>query len=1160
MATLTFRAKLLIIVGTASLALAAVIVGSALSGLQATRHLADVEGRLVPKLELGPRLEREFDLLNQSLLDSVSAQDLAALEETLAIRNRIFALISGAGPELDSAAAVQLRWTIQDYYEVARGVCARSIAGETGELIVADMSRMQARRASALASIKKATGLSRRELRAGFAAVRDANERADRLRLAIGLTGLAVLIALSSWAARRMLRRVDHLSSGFARFATGDFTEPISDLADDEFGRVAGLANQMAASLHSHAEQRERNDWVSAGLREFSDEIRAEVEPEGFARCALTMLAKRARAAGAAFYVAEESGDLRLLSEFAGGGEQRGAGAALAFRAGEGLVGQAAQQRELWIVERPQPEQLRVRCGLGVVQLGCLVYLPLLRGEKSVGVIELGLLTACSDELRQLLSAVRDALVVSFLAARSRAALRELLERTQAQAEQLATQERELSLGNQELRAQREQLREANEELRSQRAALTERNAELEEARAGLQQKAEELTRVSSYKSQFLANMSHELRTPLNSMLLLSHLLGENDAANLTPKQVLHCKTIHSAGQDLLKLINQVLDLAKIESGREEIQVEEVELRDFIAYARKVIEPLSAQKKLTLSLGIAPGMPASMLTDRQRVERILTNLLGNAVKFTDRGEVSLRIGRPEPGTPFEGELRHQRVVAFTVEDSGIGIAVESRERIFAPFEQVGPPGDRRRGGSGLGLAISRESAVLLGGELDFESKPGEGSTFRCYLPERSVALAPVADVSTPALATALAKPSFAPALAESPLLLIEDDAVLVDQITAIVRARNLDVIVAASGAEGLRLAREWQPRGVILDVKLPDTDGWSIMECLRADPLTCNIPVHFVSAVDGAARGLALGAVGYLTKPATHDDLSRVVRTLLAEPDAATRVLVVEDSEAEGCAIIELLRTKGVDAQHVTSAAEALDCLARERFGCIIMDLGLPDMDGRLLLESLPASCDRPVPRVIVHTGRTLDGREKHLLESRTQAVILKNGTSNARLLEEVKLQRRPPALLDERRSAEAARLQAPLDNVKLLLAEDDMRTAYALAALLGAKGADVLVAENGREALELLAAHPDVGAVLMDIMMPEMDGYEAMRLLRGDERFRGLPVIALTARAMAGERERCLAAGANEYLTKPVDHECLSSILQTYLGLEDDAHAAERH
>jgi CheY-like chemotaxis protein/HAMP domain-containing protein len=1166
---LTFRAKLLLILVTASLSLVAVIAGSTLIGLQQVRDLGDVEGRLIPRLELGPRIETEFEHLRQGMQDAVAAQDAAALEGLGATRIQIFELIATAGPALDPAAAARLRWAIQDYYEQAEAVSRRLIAGETGEVLVDDIARMQERQRRARDVIRKTTQLDRNELASGFAAVRNATQRADRFRLVIGLCGLALLIGLSLWIARGVFRVLENISSGFARFATGDFSGEIPVTSTDELGGIAREANQMAASLRRLAELRDRSDWLKTGQVGLFDEIRGELELKSVAERALAFLGRRVRARAGAIYLSDDDGVLQLsaghaFSERAEELEtELAALPAKSFKPGEGLVGQAAQADELLVVDDVPKGYLKVRSGLGESDAHSLLFLPLVHLGKTLGVAELALFGACTDEVRELLISIRESLVIALEAAKARSALRELLEDAQQLAERLATQEEELRVNNHELRSQQEELQAANEALEAQRVELRAQNTELEDARRRVQQKAEELAKVSSYKSQFLANMSHELRTPLNSMLLLSQLLSENEGRNLSAKQVLHCKTIHSAGEDLLALINQVLDLAKIEAGRQDVELGSVALSDFVDYSRRLFEPMAIDKGITLRTEIAPDMPEAMTTDRQRVERILTNLIGNAIKFTDRGEVSLRIGRPSAVAQslYEGL---GGTVAFVVSDTGIGIPSEAHDRIFAPFEQVESRSDRRYSGTGLGLAITRESAELLGGQLVLEKSSSSGSVFACYLPENARASPAKASGENGAEHSPLADDRAQLRASAPHLLLVEDDKVLAEQLVDIIHACGFQALVASTGDEGLRLAREHLPQGIILDVKLPGMDGWAVMDRLRAHPATRNIPVHFISGVDAARRGLALGAIGYLTKPATHGELTAAVRALAPLASEQRRVLIVEDSAHEAEALVELLGREGFTVTRAESAGQALHLISQEEFSCIIMDLGLPDMDGISLLEKLQAQAPKKYPPIIVHTGRALTKQEARLLESYADSVVMKGGSSGERLVEEVRLfvrhiedrlpRARKSEIGDLLRSADVS-----LSGVKILVAEDDIRTVYALSALLAGKGAEVLVAETGREALDLLSKNPDVNAVLMDIMMPEMDGYEAMRRLRKEPRFEALPVIALTAKAMKGERERCLEAGASDYLTKPVDSERLLSTLRDWLEPLLD-HAARRN
>jgi CheY-like chemotaxis protein/signal transduction histidine kinase len=772
----------------------------------------------------------------------------------------------------------------------------------------------------------------------------------------------------------------------------------------------------------------------------------------------------------------------------------------------------------------------------------------------------MGLLDPCSDRCRQLLLSVRELLAVRLDALYARELERELLCQTQEQAERLTVQEEELRANNMELSVQQEELRETNELLEAQRGTLTQQNGELELMRRGLEEKAKELEKVSTYKSHFLANMSHELRTPLNSMLLLSHLLTENEQGNLTEKQVDYSRTINSAGKDLLGLINQVLDLAKVESGRQEMNLEPVALAEVGAHASRSFEAMAKERGLGLDVNVAPDLPAVIITDRQRVERILINLLGNAIKFTTEGTVSLAIGRPGPRVALgRPGLVRERCVAFAVSDTGIGIAVADQERVFAPFEQVESRADRRYGGTGLGLAIARESAHLLGGELTLASEHGRGSTFTLTLPE-----APEGYERMPVQASVSASEAAAAGELlddrvriepnEPYLLLIEDDRTFSEQLVEIIHARNFKVIVANTGAEGLRVACERRPIGILLDVNLPDISGWMVMEHLRHDARTRAVPVHFISGVDAPERGLALGAVGYLTKPATRSELIGVVQAL-QRPSAggARNILLVEDDLVESASLMGVLRREGLEATLVKSAEAALLELGKQRFGCMILDLGLPDMDGLGLLETLHARADLGAPPVVVHTARTLTKDELRRIESYAKTIVLKDGSSKDRLLDEVKLfVKHVSADLPTQKHAVLLDRLIPdvsLGGKKILVAEDDMRTVYALSALLRAKGAEVVIAETGREALELLALHSDVHGVLMDIMMPEMDGYEAMRQLRAQPCFRDLPVIALTARAMKGERERCLEVGASDYMSKPVDPAQLLSKLDAWLS-----------
>jgi CheY-like chemotaxis protein/signal transduction histidine kinase/HAMP domain-containing protein len=1134
---LSFRAKLISIVVATTVAFAAVLAVGAFVGHRQVQDLGDVEGRMVPKLELGPRLKSQFEHLRQGMHDAVAAQDPAALDDSIRQRNELLRTVSAAGAALRAEDAAMLRHSITAYHQAAYEASRRLLRGESGESMVDALAAMQVQQRTMEGLIDSTAKLDKRELASGFDAVRKGVTNGTRYGLVIGVLAVLPVLLLSSWVGRGVFRTLGDMSSGMSRFATGNFDTAIPVTSEDELGQLAREANQMAASLR-------RADWIKAGRVALTEELRGELEPNEVAERALAFLCERVGAVGGVLYVAAD-GSLRPLAQRAGSADALDRGRA--FRSGEGLPGQAALRDEITLITDPPDGYFTVRSGLGESSPRSLAFLPLARGERRMGVFELALFDPLSDDARELYASVSETIAIALDVADSRAKLRDLLEESQRMTEQLTAQEEELRANNRELSEQQEELKRANEELEQQRHALSNQNAEMIRAREGLLEKAHELAQVSSYKSQFLANMSHELRTPLNSMLLLSHLLAENEGRNLTAKQVEFAKTIHGAGTDLLDLINQVLDLAKIESGRQDIVLEDVPIRELFDRLARLFRPTAHSKGLRFELEIADGLPEVVTTDRQRLERILVNLIGNALKFTELGAVTLHAYRPraEDASASSGVTSAGRI-ALSVSDTGIGIPRAAQERIFAPFEQADAGVQRRYSGTGLGLAIARESALLLGGDLVVESTVGVGSTFTCYVPLRPPAGAGEPTVHT---AGASAPPSSknAPVAddrdsvipGEAYLLVVEDDSVFAEQLVELIRGRRLKAVVVSSGSEALRIARLKRPRGIILDVNLPDTDGWSVMEELKRDPATRSVPVHFISGADAPERAMSLGAVGYLRKPASKREVVEAIRTLM-RPSAVdtSRVLVVEDDPTHGGSIVQLLATVGLAAEHVSSAGDALEALAKERFGCVVLDLGLPDMDGLGLLEKLRTHPVMVMPPVVVHTGRTLTREETRRIEAYAEAVVLKDGNAAERLVDEVRLFVQHVNAESDGSRPETASEPLPdvsLEGIRILLADDDMRTAYALSALLRGKGAEVIVAETGKEALERLRAGPDVSLILMDMMMPEMDGYEALRNLRADPRFAHVPAIALTAKVMKDERERCLAAGASDYLAKPV-------------------------
>jgi len=1143
---MSFRYYLVLMVLSGLLALCAVVVGSDYIGDHQRAELLKVEQGLVPKLELGHRAKTALVKLSRAYQDAVASQELGTLELAEEQRAALLRLIDDARPVLTPETVDRLRRGVKEYADLAGTVTRMMVRGEGNENSLAMMEEMQRRHRELEHSFESISGLERAEIAHAFSTARNISFRATQFRRGAGVVGAIVLLTFGYLISRRILRRVSVLQAGFAQFAQGHFEQRISSEGTDELSDVARHANFMVESLQRSEQTRTAQDWIRNRQLELGATLGGNLTPHESAKRALSFLVTTLDALAGALYLVDDQGQLRLAQSTGASGSRHTSEdqPPSVIDANEGLIAQAYARRDISNWNDIPPGYFELRSALGSGSAAHLSFMPLWLPDRAIGIAEFAFLRPLSERNEGLLRAVMNTLAVSFEAASARSAAADLLRETQDQAARLGRQEEELLVSNHELTEQREELRRANEELEEQREALRERNQELDKARERTQGKADELARMSRYKSQFLANMSHELRTPLNSMLLLSRLLGDNEARNLTRKQVEFCNTIHAAGRDLLELINQVLDLSKIEAGKTELALRQVDITELLTSLERIFRPLAEQQGLTLRI-LKSTEQRTLTTDHSRLDRILKNLLGNAIKFTERGSVALEVFDVSPDTALPGRLIGGDFLAFRVQDTGIGIAHGEHERIFAPFEQIDSTTARRFQGTGLGLTIARESALALGGDLALDSETGRGSAFTLFLPKTKIEGPVHADEPS-------AKPD-AELTAESEphLLIIEDDVVLSEQLVDVIESMSLKAKVATTGDDGLRMANRYHPMGIVLDIKLPDIDGWTVMDRLQSRPKTASIPVHFLSALDAPAGALQRGAVGYLTKPASREQLREVIQCLAPNASRKGSVLVIEDNLVEGMALVALLEAQHYRARHVTSAQVALDTLKAERFDCLLLDLGLPEMDGLAFLETLRALPEFESTRVIVHTGRNISKQEARQLGHYAQAIVLKDGDSSSRLLEEIRLFAHHVAAS----SAPLVPIAAAARNVQglqVLLVEDDMRTVYSLSALLQSKGCTVTVAENGREALACLAKDPAIQCVLMDIMMPEMDGYETLRHMRSEPRWAQLPVIAITAKAMLGERERCLAAGATDYLSKPIDGSQLIaklSLLSETLG-----------
>jgi HAMP domain-containing protein/CheY-like chemotaxis protein/signal transduction histidine kinase len=972
---------------------------------------------------------------------------------------------------------------------------------------------------------------------------------------------------------------------------SGDLSRSIQVEAQGEVELLRDNINEMIRNLRDTTQKNTEQDWLKTNLARFSGLLQGQRDLETVGRLILAELAPLVGVQHGAFYYAEAGEDQAVLKLLASYAPEPGDGLRTAFTLGEGLVGECALERKRILVTDVPADYVTVNSALGAAPPRGIVVLPALFEGETMAVIELASFDRFSQIHLTFLDQLTESIgiVLNTIAANMRT--EELLKQSQALTMELQERQQELQQTNQELQDKARLLSEQN-------AEVERRSRELDEARSALEQKAEQLALTSKYKSQFLANMSHELRTPLNSLLILSQQLAENPDGNLTPKQMDFASTIRASGEDLLVLINDILDLSKIESGTTAIDVGQVTFRDIQEDVERTFRQVATQKGLDFAVDIESGLPRAITTDSTRLLQVLKNLLSNAFKFTDQGRVSLRVSPATHGwSPDHESLNRARlVVSFTVTDTGIGISHEKQSVIFEAFQQADMDTSRRFGGTGLGLSISREIALLLGGEIGVVSAIGQGSSFTLYLPvsyEPSTSSAPAASPGTGAngaarpsvseAATALPLPpasaadegavvvlSAVPKLAdvEHPeidddrdsiqpddrvLLIIEDDSDFARILLDAARQQGFKGLVALRGDSGLALARKYRPDAITLDLLLPELDGWRVLDLLKHDSNTRHIPVHVISAANGRQRALENGAIAHLTKPVSKDALQDALQRLAGFVERRLRrLLVIEDNAAQRKAIIELVAADDVETTAVGSGSEALSALKKEQFDCIVLDLGLPDMNGFELLERIKASAKHETVPIIVYTGKELSRRNEARLRKLAETIIVKDARSPERLLDETALfLHRVESELPEpkrRMLRELHRSDPVLERKKVLIVDDDMRNIFALTSALERYGMDTAYAENGRDGIDILKSSADVDVVLMDIMMPEMDGFETIRNIRSDSRFEKLPIIALTAKAMIGDRERCIEAGASDYIPKPVDLDQLLSLLRVSL------------
>ena len=951
-----------------------------------------------------------------------------------------------------------------------------------------------------------------------------------------------------------------------------------------------GIAmTSMQDNLIKLANETHDQDWVKSGLHGLSEQIRGDKNLTDISRIMISFLAKYLGAKAGALYVSESSSNTLKLAAGYAFTKRKELNTRIEF--GEGLVGQCATEKEHIILTEVPEAYFPIKSATGSAQPKNVVVFPCIFDDEVLGVIELASFEEYTDLQLEFLNNASQSMAIGINSARAKDEMKKLLVQTLEQKEELQAQEEELREANQELekqavslrkseaslQAQQEEMIVTNQELEKnaqmleeQTQKINEKNKQLEITRQEIEKKADELAAASQYKSDFLSNMSHELRTPLNSMLILSQSLAENSEGNLVADEIESAQIIYKSGKDLLNLINEVLDLSKIEAGKMVINFDRVELEAISESIYSLFKTSIEAKGLEFSVEVAPDAPRIINTDQLRVEQIIKNLLSNSSKFTSSGSICLKFFKPSPDHQISRSgLDYQNTIGIKVTDTGIGISEEKQKLIFEAFQQEDGSTSRRYGGTGLGLSISKELAAILGGELQLQSEQGKGSTFTLIIPIGSIkkSTSPTPNRETVTINQAnkqieIIEPASSPFIPDDTeligkddqsILIIEDDPkfakILLDQC----HKNGFKCITAGTGESGLWLAAEHLPVAIILDINLPGIDGWKVLDVLKKNPKTRHIPVHMMSAIEETIEAFQKGAIGYLTKPVSIEELHGAFNKIDRFVDQKMKkLLIVEDDPQMRKTIQKVVKGKDIQISEVSTAQECIKEIHSTIYDCVILDLGLPDMDGFELLKQLKEIKNKAIPPIIVYTGQELTRDQDHELHKYTSSIIIKGVKSEERLLDETALfLHRMVGELNAKQQKIIHKLYEKenlFKDKKILLVDDDMRNVFALTRVFEEKGMIVLKAENGRKAILMLTENPSIDLIMMDIMMPEMDGYEAMTEIRTLKEFKTLPIIALTAKAMKEDKQKCLDAGASDYITKPVDVPRLMSLMRVWL------------
>jgi len=966
-----------------------------------------------------------------------------------------------------------------------------------------------------------------------------------------------------------MEKRIAAIKEIAYQISNGNYGVKLDNQAQDDIGELSDSLNTMSLSLKKSFDTLEENEWLQTGVANLNVKMVGEKDVFHLAEDIIEFLANYTKSQIGAIYLFKDDGYLHLKGQYALNGQNL----TQSLELGQGLIGQAVKSGKPILLDDVPQNELTITHATGNIKPAQLIVLPIIRNEISIGGLELGTIGKYSDLQLHFLNLVLSDVGTALLGAQNRLKLQQLLEETQAQSEELQVQHNELEglnaeleaqaqklqASEEELRVQQEELLQSNQELEERSSLLEEKNELIEERNIEIQQKAEALELSTRYKSEFLANMSHELRTPLNSILLLSRLMAENEA--MDPEHQEYAEVIQSSGQGLLSLIDEILDLSKIEAGKMELDRTNIRVDEIISGMRSLFNPLAKDKNLNFVIEKSAEVPEFFHTDKMRLEQIIKNLLSNAIKFTTVGTVTLNINTNEK----------LGALVFKVTDTGVGIAPEKQGMVFEAFQQADGSTRRKFGGTGLGLSISRELAKLLGGYIDLKSAEGKGSIFTLTLPiDKNKGFEgvvpqeekPVMALEAPAKRVSHLTVNNIPQEIEDDrdniqpddkvILIVEDDTPFAKTLLDFTRKRNYKGLVAVRGDVGIEMAKTFKPLAILLDIQLPVKDGWQVMEELKSDPSTRPIPVHIMSSLQVKKESLLKGAVDFINKPFAFEHMqeifSKLEHALSRHPK---KVLIVEENEQHAKALSYFLSNFNIQTEIVNQVNEGVSALHKPEVNCVILDMGIPDKHAYETLDVVKKTPGLENLPIIIFTGKNLSKGEENRIKQYADSIVVKTAHSYQRILDEAGLFLH---LVEEKSkektktSKKFSELQDVLVGKTVLVADDDVRNIFSLTKMLEQHQMKVVAAIDGKEALKLLNENPEIDIVLMDMMMPELDGYETTTAIRQDIKYRNLPILAVTAKAMMGDREKCIAAGASDYISKPVDMDQLISLLRVWL------------